>query len=259
VRRLEPAYHAKRGHERAACGDLQGAIRAYEAALALDRESSVLYLHLGYAFERVSRWSNQGDPRREESLRRAAVCYRQVTDRSPLLRREALLRLAQVHAPGELGDVGALEVDLEALVRVDPSSADWALALAWLREDSGRAREAEAVLLAARRARPDAAAIHRELARFYRRHQRIGDSVAALRRRLQDAPEDREALFALTEVSFYRAYRDHRLGEEQRRASVTQGLRAAGRLLRLEPHHVAATRYQALLLGLNAKQEGAGE
>lgn len=258
MRRLEGRYHAKQGHERSARGDLRGAVRAYQAALATDPGLLELHLHLGYAHERVSRWSRPADAEREEALRRAVICYREVAERVPGLRRLALLRLAMLHAPGELNEPGLLERDLQDLVELPRPEPDWFLALARLREDGRRIAEAEATLLAARAALPQAAAVHRELARFYRRYERLDALFGALERRLEQAPDDRDALFALAEGCFYRIFRDHRIGPERRLGYVERGLAAAGRLLRLEPKHAAARHYRRLLSRLQDENGGGG-
>jgi hypothetical protein len=183
------------------------------------------------------------------------VCLRVTSEQVPDLRRRALLRLAALHSPAELDERTLLESDLEALVRLDSPQPDWFLALARLREDAGRSTEAEATLLAAREAIPEAAAVHHELARFYGRHERSDAFFAALERRLEREPDDRETLFALTEGSFYCAFRDHRMGPERRDTLVRRGLDAADRLLRLEPGHAAARHYRHLLSRLQDEDE----
>ncbi len=259
VRRLECAYHASRGHRRAANGDLRGAIQAYSAAIALDPGSPELHLRLGFAFERWSEWWRPGDPGREEAQRGAVASYRLAATRSPALRDLATARLARLHAPGALGERGLLEGDLALLFASGAASPDETLALARLREDAGRTGEAEAALLAARNAWPESAAVHHELARFYRRHERLAACGAALRQRLAKAPDDPDALLASVEVAYYQARRGLGLGAEARRALIQLGLRSAGRLLRAEPNHAAATQYQALLLQLRRESSEASE
>lgn len=258
VVRLEARYHGQQGHRRLAQGDLRGAVRAYQTALAADPGLLALHLPLGYAYERLACQSRPGHPEREEALRRAVVCHRAAARSIPGLRRQALLRLAVLHSPAELDEPRLLESDLQELLDLERPEPDWFLALARLREDAGRIGEAEATLLAAREAVPEAATVHRELARFYRRHQRFDAFFAALERRLEQAPDDREALFALTEGCFYRAFRDHRIGPERRRARVVRGLASASRLLRLEPQHVAAQHYRRLLSRLRDEGEEDG-
>jgi hypothetical protein len=250
ARRLEARYIAGQGHERAEQGDLGGAARAYAAALAADPRLVTLHLHLGYAYERLGGSLGLADPAREETLRRAALCHRQAADSVPAQRRHALLRLAGVHGPAGLGELGLLEGDLAELVLLDRPEADWFLALARLREDRHRLDESEAALLAARDALPHAALVHEELARFYRRHERLDAFFAALEQRLEGEPDDREALYALIEGCFYRAFRDYRIGADRRRAYVRRGIEAAERLLRLDPEHAEARRYRDLLSGL---------
>ena len=247
VRRLEARYLARQGHERAEQGDMRGAARAYAAALAADPGLVALHLHLGYAYERLGNALALTDPAREEALRRAAVCHRLAADSEPALRRHALLRLAGIHGPASLGELGLLEGDLAELVKLDAPEADWFLALARLREDRQRLDESEAALLAAREVLPHAAVVHRELARFYRRHERFDAFFAVLERRLESEPDDRDALHALVEGCFYRGFRDYRVGGDARRASVRRGIVAAERLLHLEPEHAEARRYLDLL------------
>jgi tetratricopeptide (TPR) repeat protein len=163
--------------------------------------------------------------------------------------------LAGVHGPAGLGELGLLEGDLAELVTLERPEADWFLALARLREDRQRLDEAEAALLAGREALPDAAPVHRELARFYRRHERFDAFFAALERRLEGDPDDRDALHALVEGCFYRAFRDYSVGADRRRAFAGRGIVAAERLLRLEPDHAEGRRYLELLSGLRARAE----
>jgi hypothetical protein len=250
---LESRYYASDGHERARRGDLEGAIRAFHGAIAADREGDELYLHLGYAYERLGERSTRDHPAREEALRRAVVCHRRVASHVPGLRRHALVRLAALHGPAGLDEPGLLESDLELLVGMGPSTSDWTLALARLREDAGRLREAETTLLATEPPGAVDPLVTRELARFYRRHERLEASLAVLERGLAGRPDDQAVLLALVEGTFYRAFRDHRLSPGYRITLVRRGLQASQRLLRADPENLAARRYRTLLLRLEAE------
>lgn len=248
--RLEALWHARQGHRCLIRGDAGRAARSYQAALAADRTFVEPWFLLGYAYERQALAIGAGDPRRERALRRAVVALSAAARARPGLDRRALIRLAALHSPAGLDEPRELEHDLSALVALGAPEADWFLSLSRLREDAGREGEAEAALLAGRAALPGEPALHRELARFYRRHRRLDDSLAALEVQLREEPDDREALFGVAEGCFYSAFRDHRLEPARRRARVQRGLAAAGRLLRLEPDHAAGRLYLKLLAGL---------
>jgi hypothetical protein len=125
--------------------------------------------------------------------------------------------------------------------------------LARLREDAGRLREAETTLLATEPPGAVDPLVTRELARFYRRHERLEASLAVLERGLAGRPDDQAVLLALVEGTFYRAFRDHRLSPGYRITLVRRGLQASQRLLRADPENLAARRYRTLLLRLEAE------
>jgi tetratricopeptide (TPR) repeat protein len=250
LRRVEARYYANRAQLLLEQGDLHAAIDRYHSAIAADPDQWIRYAQLGLAYERLAARYSRGDMRREEALRQAVVCHQRVATHVPRLQHNALLRLAALHGPAGLDEPASLEADLDQLVRGDRPEVDWYLALARLRVNGGRHAQAESTLLRGRELFPHAGMVHRELARLYRHQERPDDHMRALRLRLRGAPDDRDALLATAEASFYRAFRDFRISAEQQRALIGRGLDASRRLVRLEPGHVAARHYESLLARL---------
>ena len=251
VQRLEARYHVHRGHEALRRGHDRLAVREYQAAMASDPAQEEPSLHLADVYKRLADSAAPRDPLRREQLRRAALCLHRAIEGGGAPT-PALRRLVQLYGPDGLDTPAGMEWALRRILQTGESLPDESLALAHLYDRAGMDREAEATLLAARRAHPDAGAVHRRLATFYRRREDRRAALAVLESWLARNPDDREGALALVMGLWDLAARDHEAAAETRTRHVRDALGILDRLLATGPPEPALLLYRSVFLRLAA-------
>jgi TonB family protein len=157
--------------------------------------------------------------------------------------------------PGEPGPETAVERDLKASIAADPTKIVTYLQLSKLQQDRRDYAEAEATLLALKRALPNQSEPLMLLAEFYKRRGQFEKSVAALEDLSTLAPSDPEPHQILATFYWEKATMDTSLSATQKLAHVRAGITATDRALAINPNFVESLAYKSLMLRMQASLE----
>jgi TonB family protein len=157
--------------------------------------------------------------------------------------------------PGEPGRETAVERDLKASIAADPTKIVTYLQLSKLQQDRRDDAEAEATLLALKRALPNQSEPLMLLAEFYRRHGQFEKAVAALEDLSTLAPSDPEPHQILATFYWEKATMDTSLSATQKLAYARAGITATDRALAINPNFVESLAYKSLMLRMQASLE----
>ncbi len=157
--------------------------------------------------------------------------------------------------PGEPGLETALERDLKASIAADPTKIVTYLQLSKLQQDRRDFAEAEATLLALKRALPNQSEPLMLLAEFYKRRGQFEKTVAALEDLSTLAPSDPEPHQILATFYWEKATMDTSLSATQKLAHARAGITATDRALAINPNYVESLAYKSLLLRMQASLE----
>ena len=247
-------------------GDFQRASEGYEEVLAAasaevvaaDANLTPVYFYLGNSYDNLYRPGRRGEPENDALLERAIQNYElaaQTLTHDPPLRRLSMQYLFAAYGPDKLNDPNRGEPVLQRMIDVDPGDVENYFALARLYEDAGEYELAEETLLKVKGSSPDDVLVYMQLDAFYTRIGEFDKSMEALQERATREPNNPEAFYTISTRYWEKAFRDFRLGEEEKRQHIMSGLEAADKAIALKDDYAEALTYKNILLRLQANME----
>lgn len=236
------------------------AAEAYEKALAdpaaqeAAPDLTVAYFYLGNSYDNMFRPGRRGEAENDALLQKAVENYELAAERieDPRMRRLSMEYLVAAYGPDKLDDPGQAEPIVRGMIEFEPEESTNYFALANIYENSGRYEEAEEILNNARGVRPDDPAVYLQLASFYNRQGDFEKTMEALRERAVKEPNNPEAYYTIATYFWEKAFRDFRLGEDEKKQYVLDGLTAVDQALELKDDYMEAMVYKNILLRMQA-------
>jgi tetratricopeptide (TPR) repeat protein len=221
------------------------------------------YFYLANSYDNQFKPSRKGEAANDALLEKAVEYYQKASDRlsgSSLeadknLGKRSLEFLVAAYGADKLNDPAKAEPVVQQMIKLEPGVVENYFALAKIYEDAGAYEEAEEMLLAAKNARPNDAAVYMQLAGYYNRQNQFDKTIDALQQRATAEPNNPEAYFTIATYYWDNAQRNFRLKENEKRDQVEKGLDAVEKALKIRADYMEAIVYKGLLLRVQANLE----
>jgi tetratricopeptide (TPR) repeat protein len=245
-------------------GDYPRAVELYEQTLTEYPDLVQAHFFLANSFDLQYMPHLRGEAENDALLDRAIEHYEAcanalATSESPEDRKLATLSLqylAAVYGPDKLNDPAKAEPVIHRLIELEPTEPTNYFQLARLYEDAAAYSDAERILTMIRDSSPDDPNVYVQLAGFYNRQGAFAQTIEALQQRAQREPDNPEGFYTIAVYHWDNASRNFAISNDEKMASVKEGLTAVDRALQIRPDYVDALVYKGLLLRTQATLVG---
>jgi tetratricopeptide (TPR) repeat protein len=255
---LKARRHFMNANELYKQSDWRKAAAEYEEAIKADPNLNEAYFYLANSYDNLFKPARKGEPGNDQYLTKAVDNYTKAAERieEPKLKKLSLQYLAAAYATEKLNDPDKAEPVVKKMIAMDPKDVSSHFGLARIYEDAGRFEEAEAMLVQAKEAQPNAPEVYSEMSGFYNRRGQFDKAVAAMEQQASLDANNPQNYYSMGVFFEEKVRKDYTLSPKAKQEYLQRGLAAVDKALSLNPDYIDAMVYKGLLLRQQALAEG---
>jgi tetratricopeptide (TPR) repeat protein len=255
---LKAQRHFMNANELYKQSDWRKAAAEYEEAVKANPNLNEAYFYLGNSYDNLFKPARKGEPGNDQYLTKAVDNYTKAAERieEPKLKKLSLQYLAAAYAAEKLNDPDKAEPVVKKMIAMDPKDVSSYFGLARIYEDAGRFEEAEAMIVQAKDAQPNAPEVYSEMSGFYNRRGEFDKAVQAMEQQASLDANNPQNYYSMAVFFEEKVRKDYTLSPKAKQEYLKRGLGSIDKALSLNPDYIDAMVYKGLLLRQQALVEG---